>query len=276
MYLQSQDKLDLTEKLTAEKFLNRELTIKLAEIEEKSKDMHTKLMAKDDEMIRLLMTYRDLEKHFNEISAHSSKKYEETSQSEFTEENIDNCNALVEVTNETDACLHEIHGEMLLKTRGNENLSIPQEDAMLKLQERFMKIMGEVADLSDEKHRLEHIILQLQNETDTICEYVALYQQQRSLLKKRDEERNAQIKLFQVECDRLKNQLEELSGILLRFAEDKDLASYFQVESRQKDMDKVRSLLINLKSNTLVDPKNNLELSNIYPCNCCSGNLIDV
>lgn len=276
MYLQSQDKLDLTEKLTAEKFLNRELTIKLAEIEEKSRDMHTKLMAKDDEMIRLLMTYRDLEKHFNEISAHSSKKYEETSQSEFTEENIDNCNALVEVTNETDACLHEIHGEMLLKTRGNENLSIPQEDAMLKLQERFMKIMGEVADLSDEKHRLEHIILQLQNETDTICEYVALYQQQRSLLKKRDEERNAQIKLFQVECDRLKNQLEELSGILLRFAEDKDLASYFQVESRQKDMDKVRSLLINLKSNTLVDPKNNLELSNIYPCNCCSGNLIDV
>lgn len=276
MYLQSQDKLDLTEKLTAEKFLNRELTIKLAEIEEKSRDMHTKLMAKDDEMIRLLMTYRDLEKHFNEISAHSSKKYEETSQSEFTEENIDNCNALVEVTNETDACLHEIHGEMLLKTSGNENLSIPQEDAMLKLQERFMKIMGEVADLSDEKHRLEHIILQLQNETDTICEYVALYQQQRSLLKKRDEERNAQIKLFQVECDRLKNQLEELSGILLRFAEDKDLASYFQVESRQKDMDKVRSLLINLKSNTLVDPKNNLELSNIYPCNCCSGNLIDV
>lgn len=93
------------------------------------------------------------------------------------------------------------------------------------------------------------------NETDTICEYVALYQQQRSLLKKRDEERSAQIKLFQAECDRLRKHLEELGAILLRFAEDPKLLSYFKDEAKQADMAKVMDLLSNLKRNALIDPR---------------------
>lgn len=271
---QSQDKLELTEKLTAEKYLNRELTIKLAEIEEKSKDLYTKLRAKDEEMIRLQMNFRELEKELENKYTHDKISCEVIDQEDtFTETNrlldanVDS-NEISDNTNNNE-CLKDC-----IKTYEKEN--IPKEDAMVKLQERFMKIMGEVADLSDEKHRLEHIILQLQNETDTICEYVALYQQQRSLLKKRDEERNAQIKLFQIECDRLKSQLEELSRTIIKFAEDKELSTYFQVEHRKNDMERIRSLLVNLKNSTLVDPKTSLELSNVYPCNCCSGNLIDV
>ncbi|KAL0894729.1 hypothetical protein ABMA27_013263 [Loxostege sticticalis] len=270
----SQDKLELTEKLTAEKYLNRELTIKLAEIEEKSKDLYTKLRAKDEEMIRLQMNFRELEKELENKCTHEKISCEVIDQEDtFTENNrlldanVDS-NEISDNTNNNE-CLKDC-----IKTYEKEN--IPKEDAMVKLQERFMKIMGEVADLSDEKHRLEHIILQLQNETDTICEYVALYQQQRSLLKKRDEERNAQIKLFQIECDRLKSQLEELSRTIIKFAEDKELSTYFQVEHRKNDMERIRSLLVNLKNSTLVDPKTSLELSNVYPCNCCSGNLIDV
>lgn len=245
--------------------------------------MHTKLMAKDEEMIRLQMTYRNLEKEFDKLSTGNTIQYnssdsiqEGQSQSESNERNI---KAVTEDANAKNVDLCAANDDLTynnVQTYKKDNQCIPQEDAMLKLQERFMKIMGEVADLSDEKHRLEHIILQLQNETDTICEYVALYQQQRSLLKKRDEERSAQIKLFQIECDRLKCQLEELNGILLRFAGDQELVTYFQLESRQKDMEKVKNLLQTIKSNTLVDPKNNLELSNVYPCHCCSGNLIDV
>ncbi|KAL4706017.1 hypothetical protein ACJJTC_014239 [Scirpophaga incertulas] len=280
----SQDKLELTEKVTAEKFLNRELTIKLADSEEKYKNIHVKLRAKDEEMIRLQTSYRDLEKNLeNNISIDDhmptvnleciDKDIIETDNSKSLEETIPiNC----EEPN-SDSKYHQKHNSECSSMLNSNNCIIPKERAMVKLQQRFLKIMDEVANLSDEKHRLEHIILQLQNETDTICEYVALYQQQRCLLKKRDEERSAQIELFQIECDKLKNQLEELSRILLRFAEDKELNTYFQDESRQKDMEKVRNLLSNLKSNSLVDLKrSNLELSNIYPCSCCSGNLIDI
>jgi hypothetical protein len=40
--------------------------------------------------------------------------------------------------------------------------------AMEKLEERFTRTMKEVAVLSDEKQRLEHLVLQLQGETETI------------------------------------------------------------------------------------------------------------
>jgi hypothetical protein len=42
--------------------------------------------------------------------------------------------------------------------------------AMEKLEERFTRTMKDVADLSDEKQRLEHLVLQLQGETETIGE----------------------------------------------------------------------------------------------------------
>lgn len=268
----SKDKLELTEKLTAEKYLNRELTIKLAEVEENAKDMSIKLKAKDEEMIRLQSNYREIERQCEQIKeerCHLSPGVQEEV-AEVAEEQFDNNNT-VSVKSCTDMENQPFIEEI------DDKHSLQKADAMSKLQERFLKIMGEVADLSDEKHRLEHIILQLQNETDTICEYVALYQQQRSLLKRRDEERTTQLKLFQQECGKLKCELEELSGILTRFANDKELLAYFQNESRRVDMEKVISLLSNLKNNSLIDPvKKNMEFKNFHPCNCCSGKLIDV
>lgn len=41
-------------------------------------------------------------------------------------------------------------------------------EAMEKLEHKFSKKMSELADLSDEKQRLEHLVQQLQSETDTI------------------------------------------------------------------------------------------------------------
>jgi archaellum component FlaC len=46
--------------------------------------------------------------------------------------------------------------------------------AMEKLEERFTRTMKEVADLSDEKQRLEHLVLQLQGETETIGKILSL------------------------------------------------------------------------------------------------------
>lgn len=41
-------------------------------------------------------------------------------------------------------------------------------EAMAKLEDKFKRKMQEVAELSDEKQRLEHLVLQLQGETETI------------------------------------------------------------------------------------------------------------
>lgn len=51
---------------------------------------------------------------------------------------------------------------------GNPKDTDSMKVAMEKLEERFTRTMKEVAELSDEKQRLEHLVLQLQGETETI------------------------------------------------------------------------------------------------------------
>lgn len=266
--------MELTEKISAEKYLNRELTIKLSEVEEKAKDMQIKLKAKDEEMIRLQSNYRAIEKRCDQLM--NQERNGNVIVPEVVDPDTEINNGVVGESDKHSETEYKPLMEEVDEEVGHSH-SLQRTDAMMKLQDRFLKIMGEVADLSDEKHRLEHIILQLQNETDTICEYVALYQQQRSLLKRRDEERSAQLKVFQQECGKLKHELEELAGLLARFAEDKELSFYFETESKRMDMEKVMNLLSNLKNNSLIDTnKKNIEFKNFYPCNCCSGKLIDV
>lgn len=62
--------------------------------------------------------------------------------------------------------------------------------AMQKLEERFKATMDQIADLSDQKQQLEHLVTQLQGETDTIADYIALYQVQRGIMRKRAAEKD--------------------------------------------------------------------------------------
>lgn len=48
-------------------------------------------------------------------------------------------------------------------------------EAMAKLEDKFKRKMQEVAELSDEKQRLEHLVLQLQGETETIGQFLNLF-----------------------------------------------------------------------------------------------------
>ncbi|XP_037976937.2 golgin subfamily A member 2 [Plutella xylostella] len=277
----SKDKLELTEKLDAEKFLNRELTIKLADNVEIAKELQIKLKAKDDEMIRLQANCREIEKQIVQMK-HSDSVCGDHEHTESETNHAETVQVDADLVSLNETCSSQDHHHCNIPTM--EHLShthnselIPKEEAMMKLQGRFLKIMEEVADLSDEKHQLEHIILQLQNETDTICEYVALYQQQRSLLKLRDEERNAQLKIFQSECEKMRNQLKELNDIIIKVINDKDLAVHLQNESRQTDIANALNILDNMKTNFLITTDNHFaEMHNFYPCACCSGNVIDL
>lgn len=48
----------------------------------------------------------------------------------------------------------------------NENVTI--SEPMKKLEQRFKETMERVAELTEEKQKLEHLVLQLQSETETI------------------------------------------------------------------------------------------------------------
>ncbi|NXE77555.1 GOGA2 protein, partial [Cochlearius cochlearius] len=65
--------------------------------------------------------------------------------------------------------------------------------AMEKLQSRFTDLMHEKADLKERLEELEHRCIQLSGETDTIGEYIALYQSQRAILKQRHQEKEEYI-----------------------------------------------------------------------------------
>ncbi|NXK24665.1 GOGA2 protein, partial [Arenaria interpres] len=65
--------------------------------------------------------------------------------------------------------------------------------AMEKLQSRFTDLMREKADLKERLEELEHRCIQLSGETDTIGEYIALYQSQRAILKQRHQEKEEYI-----------------------------------------------------------------------------------
>lgn len=273
--------MELTEKWTHEKQLNKGLALKLAELEECAKNMQNQLKAKDNEMIRLLNEYREMEKKHEiivkDVHDKQNKDVDDNEQETVETEKSRNDEVAHEETLLLTTTSQGVNTKVTDAKVKLDGICIKKEDAMVKLQERFLNIMDEVANLSDEKHRLEHIILQLQNETDTICEYVALYQQQRSLLKKREEERSNQLKIYQEECDKLKRHLEELRDLLLRFAADEDLASFLKEESRYNDLARVKELLENLQNCSLINSKfNNLDLNIFYPCNCCSGQLITI
>lgn len=93
-------------------------------------------------------------------------------------------------------------------------INIATDEAMSKLQDRFTRTMTEIAELTEEKQRLEHLVLQLQSETETIGEYIALYQTQRRLLKQREAEKDIQLHRIAADREDMKNKLEKLNRLV--------------------------------------------------------------
>ncbi|XP_063702583.1 golgin subfamily A member 2 [Culicoides brevitarsis] len=92
--------------------------------------------------------------------------------------------------------------------------TLPLQDALEKLQARFRQTMNEVAELSEEKQQLEHLVTQLQFETETIGEYITLYQNQRRQLKQKDLERDYQLRKLAVDRENMRQKLLELNSLI--------------------------------------------------------------
>ncbi|PNF30442.1 hypothetical protein B7P43_G12490 [Cryptotermes secundus] len=118
--------------------------------------------------------------------------------------------------------LHEKTQTLLQQNSQDSNQRDSMKVAMEKLEERFMRTMKEVAALSDEKQRLEHLVLQLQGETETIGEYIALYQVQRSILRQRAREKDEQLSKLSKDREELRNKLSELTELVQQLAAEKE------------------------------------------------------
>ncbi|XP_027279626.1 golgin subfamily A member 2 isoform X9 [Cricetulus griseus] len=94
--------------------------------------------------------------------------------------------------------------------------------AMEKLQSRFLEVMQEKVELKERVEELEHCCIQLSGETDTIGEYIALYQNQRAVLKARHLEKEEYISRLAQDKEEMKIKLLELQELVLRLVNERN------------------------------------------------------
>ncbi|XP_076867513.1 golgin subfamily A member 2 isoform X4 [Brachyhypopomus gauderio] len=94
--------------------------------------------------------------------------------------------------------------------------------AMEKLQERFTSLMQEKVDLKERVEELEHRCIQLSGETDTIGEYIALYQNQRAIMKQKHQEKEQYISMLAKDKEEMKAKLSELQELVMRLVGERN------------------------------------------------------
>ncbi|KAM8743373.1 golgin subfamily A member 2 isoform 1-T1 [Acanthopagrus schlegelii] len=94
--------------------------------------------------------------------------------------------------------------------------------AMEKLQQRFTSLMQEKADLKERVEELEHRCIQLSGETDTIGEYIALYQSQRAIMKQKHHEKEQYISMLAQDKEEMKAKLAELQDLVMRLVAERN------------------------------------------------------
>ncbi|XP_055925361.1 golgin subfamily A member 2-like isoform X2 [Argiope bruennichi] len=137
------------------------------------------------------------------------------------------------------------------------------KNAMTQLEERFKQTMNRIAELSDERQQLEHLVLQLQGETDTIGDYIALYQIQRGLMRKRASEKDEYIAQLARDREDMKAKLGELQNLVMRLLEERKLfQSQTQILDDKINFAEISDLASNKKaiSKELIDRSSEREI----------------
>ncbi|XP_051981437.1 golgin subfamily A member 2-like isoform X11 [Xyrauchen texanus] len=121
---------------------------------------------------------------------------------------------------------HHHHNSAPGETGGSDGVPVEVHEAlraaMEKLQERFTAVMHEKVDLKDRVEELEHRCIQLSGETDTIGEYIALYQNQRAIMKQRHFEKEQYINILAKDKEEMKVKLAELQDLVMRLVSERN------------------------------------------------------
>ncbi|SPP72751.1 golgin subfamily A member 2 [Drosophila guanche] len=324
------DKAELVIRLDAEEFANREIRHNFDSMQQKLLANEERFKFKDEEMIRLshenvelqrqqLMLKQQLDrlKHYevNAYHSQSSKPVgDETGDAEESEtkehhahdhdhpdhHSHDHSHDHHDPHDHSDGHSHE-HSHGHSHDHHQEQLSpgsLPTAEAVERLQARFTTLISQVADLTEEKHSLEHLVLQLQGETETIGEYIALYQTQRRMLKQREYEKATQMSLLQAEREQLREKIEALNKLVASLGVElpadqvqgqpqaatlQHLPSEQAVprtqtashedsngENSQQILNKIQSIITEIKENT-EQPTTALSGHPVDHLNCCLG-----
>ncbi|RUS87064.1 hypothetical protein EGW08_005140 [Elysia chlorotica] len=103
--------------------------------------------------------------------------------------------------------------------------------AMEMIQEKYLHVMQDKAELSDKADQLEHLVLQLQGESETIGEYISLYHHQRALLQQRESQKNDYIAQLAGDREQLQDKLGELQVLVMQLLGERSMLHSYTEES---------------------------------------------
>jgi len=139
-------------------------------------------------------------------------------------------------------------------------------EAWRQLEQRFISAMNRVASLSSDKEQLEHLVTRLQDETETITDYIIMYQHQRKQQKMKIKEKDEQLQQLARDKANLQTKLTDLHTLVEQLVADKDQeigreaielnkegegdAAPAQVQSPVKDTSKIYKLLSEIQADS--------------------------
>jgi len=100
------------------------------------------------------------------------------------------------------------------------NSSLDNFESMKQLENRFMAAMEQLAKLSSDKEQLEHLVERLQEETETIGDYVIMYQHQRKMQKIKIQEKEEQVIQLAKDRAELLTKLTQLQKLVTNLVDD--------------------------------------------------------
>lgn len=224
--------MELIEQLTREQNQNKELTQKLLHCETQLHTLADAIAIKDKELTEIRENSEDLNKQVLQLNqlADRARHYEaQDNSAQALQFELESAKQKILQLNNENLILKEAlqqsknEGEnvQLEQTTTESANTLDKESAMKYLEAKFLKTMQDIANLTEEKQRLEHLVLQLQSETETIGEYIALYQHQRGILKQRAIEKDEQLKQLAHDRETMKNKLEQLNNLVKQLVLEK-------------------------------------------------------
>ncbi|KRY29825.1 Golgin subfamily A member 2 [Trichinella spiralis] len=105
-----------------------------------------------------------------------------------------------------------------------------------ELQQRFIQAMNENASLTDRNQRMEHLIIQLQSETETIGEFVTLYQHQRRVVRQRLIEKEEYVAQIAREKELMKEKVAELRLLFVDLLRERNLLKAYSHKAAGQSM----------------------------------------
>lgn len=208
---------DMVAALTTQNSELRTMLIRATETRHLNADINVENAQRQDVIESLQTTIRDMEIERKQL--------------------IENLNQQIELTDHLGVRVSDMEEEIIQTNSANETDQVSRNEynkikyALDMIQDKYNRVMRDKADLSDKADELEHLVLQLQGETDTIGEYISLYHHQRALLQQRELQKNDYIKQLAKDREELQDKFGELQTLVMQLMGEKNMLHSYQRES---------------------------------------------